>query len=493
MGEDLTLFRAEFNGSVRIEAREDRLTSEAGAVILREVIERLGIVDYLVERIADPREPLLITHPWAELLNTSLVLLGQGWRDRDDADALRDDAALRLAVSTRRGVSPLLSRPPTEDGKPRSRNPEVPDGLPSQPTLSRLVRVLSTHEHRTVLRRALLETAARRIRSSRPGGHRLRYLTIDVDSLPIEVHGHQPGSEHNGHYHARIYHPLIASVAETGDLLDAKLREGSVHTAEGGIEFIGPLIKDVERKLCQVASVRMDAGFPEDKLCCFLEERGTPYVARVRNNAVLDRMAEPFLKRPVGRPPTEPRTWLYEMSYRAEPWSRERRVVLVVLERWDELFLHHFWLITNWTAETMSGEDLLAMYRKRGTAEGHMGELMDVLDPALSSSPRPKSHYRGKVPEKRFPSGDSFAHNEVLLLLNVLAYNIVHTARVLIEDATQQGWSLRRLRERVLRVAGRILVHERRAVLVIGRSSAALWHAIWSRLTRLHLAPFAES
>src|SRR5216684_2736334 len=92
------------------------------------------------------------------------------------------------------------------------------------------------------------------------------------------------------------------------------------------------------------------------------------------------------------RPPVEPRTWYHELTYRAETWSRERRVVLVILERPDELFLHHFWLITNWTPEQMDGHALLALYRERGTAEGHMGELMDVLDPALSSAPRPKSH-----------------------------------------------------------------------------------------------------
>ena len=122
------------------------------------------------------------------------------------------------------------------------------------------------------------------------------------------------------------------------------------------------------------------------------------------------------------RGPAEPRTWLHELSYQAESWSRPRRVVLVVLERENELFLHHFWLITSWTAEQMSDEQLLELYRQRGTAEGHMGELMSVLDPALSSSPRPKGHYRGTVPEKRFPSGDSFAQNEVRLLLNILAY-----------------------------------------------------------------------
>ncbi|MGH8700236.1 MAG: IS1380 family transposase [Burkholderiales bacterium] len=486
MGEDLTLFPAEFNGSLRIEARPERLTSEAGAVITREVIERLKITPWLVERIADSRDPALITHPMSELVNTSLLMLAQGWRDQDDADALRDDAVMRLAVSSRRGISPLMMRP-REEGRPLHRNPEVPDGLASQPTLSRLVRTLSSESNRPVLREALLEVAARRIKASRDG-HRMRYTTVDIDSLPIEVHGHQPGSEYNGHYHTRIYHPLVASLGETGDLLDVRLRKGAAHTAEGALDFILPLLDRVEQKLCQVATARIDAGFPEEKLLGALEKRGTPYLARVRNNKVLDRMAEPLLRRPPGRPPTEPRTWFHEMSYRAESWSRERRVVLVVLERADELFLHHFWIITNWTVEQMNGEALLEHYRERGSAENHMGELMDVFDPALSSSPRTKSTYRGHRIEDAAPPCDSFAHNETILLLNALAYNIAHVARVLIETGTGEGWSLRRLQERVLRVAARVLIHGRRAILVIGQASASLWRTLWSKLGRFRLA-----
>ena len=45
------------------------------------------------------------------------------------------------------------------------------------------------------------------------------------------------------------------------------------------------------------------------------------------------------------------------------------------------------------------GEVLLKLYRQRGTAEGHMGELMDVLAPALSSTLRPKTTYRGYQPK----------------------------------------------------------------------------------------------
>jgi len=486
MDSSLPPIRASFNGSLRIEGRPERLTSESGAVILREVLDRLGITDWLVENLVDPRDPDLITHPLSELLRTRVMLMALGWRDGDDADALRNDPALRLSVSDRRGDAPLEQRTPPQDGRLLSHNPAVPDGLASQPTQSRLVSLLSTDHNRVVLRSALVETAARRVRTMREG-HRPRYLTIDLDSLPVEVHGAQSGSEYNGHYHCRIYHPLVATVAETGDVLDLVLRPGAVHTAAGGLDFLLPLLDDVERELCQVASVRIDAGFPEEHLLSSLEGRGTGYVARVKNNPVLDRMAAPYLRRPVGRPPAEPRTWFHEMVYRAESWSRERRVVLVTQERPGELFHHHFWLITSWSAETMEGPALLELYRDRGTAEGRMGELMNVLEPALSSSARPKSHYRGKTPKKRTPSVDAFANNEVLLLLNALAYNVLHAARVLMSSATEEGWSVRRLRERVLRVAGRVLTHARQVTLIVTSAAAGLWQTLWRPLTSFHV------
>ena len=55
------------------------------------------------ERLVDPRQPHLLTYPLADLLRTLLVLFALGWRDQDDADALRLDPALRLAVAGTRG------------------------------------------------------------------------------------------------------------------------------------------------------------------------------------------------------------------------------------------------------------------------------------------------------------------------------------------------------------------------------------------------------
>jgi hypothetical protein len=281
-----------------------------------------------------------------------------------------------------------------------------------------------------------------------------------------------------------MVHPIIACAAETGDLLDARLRPGNAHTAEGALDFVLDLVDRLEGSMCQVAAVRLDAGFPEERLLAGLEARGTPYVARLRNNRALDRLAGPHLKRPPGRPPAEPRLWLHELEYQAGPWSRPRRVVLVVKERPDDLLLDHFWLLTSFSAAAVPAEDLLAHYRQRGTAEGHFGELMDVLAPALSSAPRTKSRYRD-TPLPALPTGlDAAARNEAILLLHLLAYELMHAGRRAMELATHTGWSLRRFRERVLRVGGRVLLHARRITLVIAQTAAGFWSALWPRFER---------
>ena len=87
------------------------MTGDAGALLLRDGLERIGFVDWLAGELVDRRTPELIVHPLIELVLTSVVLLAQGWRDQDDADALRDDPVLRLAVSTRRGTAPPASSP----------------------------------------------------------------------------------------------------------------------------------------------------------------------------------------------------------------------------------------------------------------------------------------------------------------------------------------------------------------------------------------------
>ena len=243
----------------------------------------------------------------------------------------------------------------------------------------------------------------------------------------------------------------VASCAETGDMLDGLLRPGNVHTAEGALGFILGLVDRCKATLCRSAIVRIDAGFPDNDTLSGLESRKVPYVARIRNNQVLGRLAEPYLKRPPGRPPQTPGMVL-RGKLSGGPGKSHAGVVLVVVERPGDLFLDHFWLITSLDEKRYPADKLLTLYRKRGKAEAHMGELMDVLDPALSvgapiEERRPGGtgiDGHGRAPQQRDP-----------FLLNLLAYEILHMGRTLMEKATREGWSLRRFRERILRVASR--------------------------------------
>jgi hypothetical protein len=470
MGETLQPVIPVFNRSLRIESRADRLTGDPGAVLLREVLERSGIVSWMMARLNDPRSKVDVTHDLASLIRTSVLLAAQGWRDHDDADALRHDPAFRLATSSAAGLTPL----------------EGP-GLASQPTLSRFTAIMAEPANIKVLREAVLEMAGRGIRAERQG-KRMPSVTLDVDSAPVEVHGHQPKAEWNGHYNARIYHPLITSIAETGDMLDARLRAGNVGTAEGALDVILDVVDRARNSFCDVAMVRIDAGFPSAALLAGLEARGIDYVSRLRANPVLDRLAEPLMKRPPGRRPVEPRTWLYELRYQADSWDKPRRVILVVKEREGDLLLDRFFLVTSLSWTKVLRHEVLAHYRERGKAEGHMGELKDVLAPALSSTNRAKSHLRGKTLKSRTPAIDAFACTEVRLLIACLAYQVMHIARRAMAKATGTGWSLRRLRERVLRAGGRLVISGRRMTLALSSAAAPFWAVLWPRLMALQWA-----
>lgn len=219
------------------------LTEDAGALALREAAEQLGMVEPLRE-LWDAREPALVTYPMAELVLTRVLMIAQGWGDQDDADALRSDPALRVAVSLRRGTRPLDS--------PRGREPT---GLASQPTLSRLTDTLAVGANLAKMRALLRNVGVARLRD-----HGVtEEVVLDVDSLPLIAHSRQEGAAYNGHYHDTVLHPL-AVFAHTGDLLAFEQRAGNVHTADNVREILAPVL-DAVAPLAKTVWVRVDAGF----------------------------------------------------------------------------------------------------------------------------------------------------------------------------------------------------------------------------------------
>lgn len=471
-----TLFPLEFNRSIHLEARPEYVSGDSGSLLMRELMDRLGYAQLFARHLHDPRDAARVRHPFEELLRTAVLMLVQGWSDQSGVKLLREDPALRLAVSSRRGQRPLREAARRE-----------PEGLCSQPTLSRLAQDLGTGVNVSGIGALLLDAAQQRL-GLRPG-ERYRETTLDLDSLPREVFGHQPGSAWHGHYRMRCYHPILVR-SQWGDYLGAKLRPGNVHTAEGGLAFVLPILRRA-RAWAEQVWLRADAGFPEPQLLETLEEEGFLYVARLKTNAALERLAAPLLALPRSPVPAgEERVWTHELTYRAGSWTHPRRVVLIVVEReteQGELFLDHFFLLSN-ASVAITGEALLERYRRRGAAEKDFGDWSQALDVALSSAPRPKAHYRGRAVEAAYDEPDSFAANEARLLMSLVAANLLHAGAELLAQEEGSRMSRERFRQLLLKVTGRAILGGRTIRFVIDAARAALWRRFMRRLNQRYPA-----
>jgi len=73
MGETISQPAFDFNRSNRLEVCPDRTTSDAEALLIREIMHKLKIDKWLDGHLVDFRREDLVTHSWRELLCTKLI------------------------------------------------------------------------------------------------------------------------------------------------------------------------------------------------------------------------------------------------------------------------------------------------------------------------------------------------------------------------------------------------------------------------------------
>lgn len=454
-------FEPTFNRSVKLRARDHRLSSNGGVLLLREADERLGLIDSLVARLHDPRRRDCIRYHLDELLRERIFSSALGHNALDDVDLLAHDPAVRVSTWNRPGERVLDER------------------VASQPTQSRLTRILSSSQQNLeAVRAALSDWVARHLRAS-GRGRAVRRATVDIDSFPISVCGSQEGALHNGYYRERIYHPLVAAFAADGDFdsgrlgdgfVNAALRPGNVHTADGALQFIR---SSLQRAGClaRTLDLRVDAGFTIGAILDPLTDDGVRFIGRLKGNSKLDDLAEPHLRRPVGRPPADGYEKIVELGkYRAESWRHAQRVILVVVDRPDpktgqlELAPRHFFLVTSWKPSERSADQLLAHYRRRGTFEDRLGELSQTISPRLSSP--------------------GFSENELHMLLALLSHNLLSILRGELECEPFSGWDVARLQSTVLKTAVRVTKGGRRLLIDVALAAVGLWSHLLNRMDK---------
>jgi hypothetical protein len=111
-------------------------------------------------------------------------------------------------------------------------------------------------------------------------------LTIDLDSTIVEVAGRAKQGAGFGYTKRRGYHPILATRAETGEVLHARMRKGSASTQRGAERFVCELVARLRRiGASGPITVRADSGFWSYKTIAALERLGVRYSIGVTQQA----------------------------------------------------------------------------------------------------------------------------------------------------------------------------------------------------------------
>ena len=110
-------------------------------------------------------------------------------------------------------------------------------------------------------------------------------LVVDVDSTICEVVGKAKQGAGYGYTHKLGYHPLVATIAGTGEVLHGRLRKGSANTQRGTKRFVNELVARARRdNPDRELTVRFDSGFWNGDTIANLKRLDVRYTMAIRTS-----------------------------------------------------------------------------------------------------------------------------------------------------------------------------------------------------------------
>lgn len=117
-------------------------------------------------------------------------------------------------------------------------------------------------------------------------------LKLDLDSSVIETYGlKKQGAKEYTYLHSRGYHPLLAVIAESGEVVHSRLREGRAAAGRGAGNFARQTLMRL-RRLGTVGEVvvRADSGFYMEKVVAACQAHGARFSISVRMHQGLQKL-----------------------------------------------------------------------------------------------------------------------------------------------------------------------------------------------------------
>jgi hypothetical protein len=108
------VIRPDFNRAIMIDFQGAKITSDVGFLLMREIDDRFKIIAPMGDCLEDLRSPAHTKHSLVQMIRQRVFQIAASYEDCNDADFLRIDPALRLALGKdhQAGASQsMLSRP----------------------------------------------------------------------------------------------------------------------------------------------------------------------------------------------------------------------------------------------------------------------------------------------------------------------------------------------------------------------------------------------
>jgi hypothetical protein len=421
------------------------LTSDAGALLLREVDKHLGLIDAVNHCIPDPRNQFFIAHRQRTMLAQRILGIALGYEDLNDHQSLRDDPLFQII--SERGVK--------RDNLP----------LASPPTLCRL-------ENR-VDRKALADIAKVFVETfiasfTQPP----KELILDFDATDDPVHGNQEKRFFHGYYDNYCFLPLYVFCGS--QLLVAYLRPAYIDAAMHSRGILKLLVKRIRQTWPSVRIIfRGDSGFCRWKLMRWCDRNNVGYIIGLARNPVLERLSQQWTEQSEQQfELTSDKQRIFgEFVYSAETWDRQRRVI-VKAEHLQQGANTRF-VVTNLTGNPQNLYDKL--YCQRGEAENRIKEQQLGL-----FADRTSCH--------------DFVANQLRVLLSAAAYVLMDTLRRKgLADTELANAQVDTIRNKLLKIGARVVYSVRRIVLHLagGYPFKALFADVLVRLG-VNMAPLSS-
>jgi hypothetical protein len=289
------------------------VTSDAGALLLRETDRTIRLIERAAACFSDGRDPGQLIHALPTLVGQRIVAIALGYEDVNDHDTLRRDPVLAL-------FSDQLE-PKRKDCAP----------LAGKSTMNRLEHAPGDggdRYHKIDCDREALQDVFVDVFLD-AYGKAPREIVLDLDATDDPLHGHQEGRFFHGYYDCYCYLPLYVFCGR--QLLAAKLRRSNIDAAAGAKDEVARLVARIRRRWPKVRILlRADSGFAREELMAWCEEQRVDYLfGLARNSRLLDEIAIDLAwaeaeHQETGKPARRFKDFFYATR---DSWSRRRRVI----------------------------------------------------------------------------------------------------------------------------------------------------------------------